>query len=231
MPVAELRLPPEEIERRTTNADRNYSVARRNSWVGVGTLIISFITMGAVICYAIIAAHQRDAMRDQVTQMRRANDLTADAQRQTREVVVTENRPWLGVLQIDLVTFEVDKKPAVRVRVMNVGRAPAERVSTIVGVFLRQNPPNQNTQIESRRPPPTDRVVLPNMDIFLPGTPADVLSIEQSKAFKASALYVVVVGRILYTDRSGGARETRFCAHLIGGTQLFTLCDVGNSAT
>ena len=64
--VAELRLPAEEIERRTTNDNRDYSLALRAFCVSLGTLAISFITMGAVIWYAYIANKQWITISDQL---------------------------------------------------------------------------------------------------------------------------------------------------------------------
>jgi len=114
--------------------------AERTFWLGIGGLVVGFLTLiaaGAAAFFAHKAAVETqkgaNAAIDAVTETRNANAIA-------REALEEQDRPWLkveaelsGILQIGL-----PKCPSVNVsiHVDNIGRSPAVKINVDVEVFI-----------------------------------------------------------------------------------------------
>jgi len=228
--VAELRLPSEEIERRTANDERNYRVAHRAFWVGACALIVSFITMVSVIVYAIIAGHQRDAMRDQVTEMREANRLTREAQEQLKGVVAAENRAWLDLQRIEQMSWSDARRLRAKAVLRNAGRAPAVMAVAVVGIRVLERIPGNKAALQANFRSYQLGTVLPGMDPMVPlESETTIDRPTEDRIWNAKTLYLVVSGFIMYTDRFGSSGSTPICQYYDNAVGGFVTCGLNVS--
>ena len=197
-----------EAERRAAGDNQERRHRNRSFGLDVATLVVSTITMGAVIYYAVVAAHQRDAMREQVKEMRLTNKLTQDAQQRTLEVVAAENRAWIGVKSSDL-EIKIGKPAVANVQLINTGRTPALNVRARAGCVHGGNYSQTNV------PPPGTAigpiVILPNMQKEIPCVVDRQTTEADVAAFRNGTRQFIYAGTIEYTDRFGGAYVSTFC--------------------
>ena len=167
--------------------------------------------------------------------------LIAAAQTQAK-VASEEPRAWVGVLNIDNVSFSDQTGLAATIVFFNSGKTPAWNARSSLGFIASATPqsgptPDEIQQLQFRAAqsiPPQGRY---NLYVGLVGgeksTPQQILGLQKLLPYLPSIrekkMFLYYYGILKYDDNLGNHRDTQYCAFLVDATARQTaMCDAFN---
>jgi hypothetical protein len=208
---------------------------------------IEAITATAVVVYTIVAGIQANAMLEANRQTKKALAETrraADAAVKANQLAETnatqalassrlDQRPWLGIKDMRLVTLETGKKVTASTLMTNTGKTIAKASKTFMTLKFSPVPLDiAKFAVSGGRPKPTPTpgVIFPGLEFALYTSSTAVADSESVEQIKAKRLLVYVFGELEYMDVFGQGHRTLYCGLYEPEQKVFEACRQYNDA-
>jgi len=187
----------------------------------VGTLVLTVVL--ALSTVALWKETKRLAVgaESQATDFKKSLKATrrnaAAARRQAKiakDTLEIPNRAYLIVNPSEVRDMSVGAKPHVDVEIRNIGKTPAYKASTVVGIGLQPFPLPEDADLNVEYPPdefPNVQVIAPEKKLNLTPTLSIPLTVDHVAGISAGAVHFYIYGRGSYADAFGHPRKFTFC--------------------
>jgi hypothetical protein len=161
-----------------------------------------------------------------------ANELTREAQKQTRSIIADTERPWVGINHIELADYALGKKMGVRLHIFNSGKTPGISVFPQIYIGLVNDiplePPRQTFPLRYE----AKVILFPNQTMIFPAFLENALSQDTFNSLESGTLSFIVWGKITYLDRFEHNHTTNICEmyNIKINPGVVSSCTTGNSA-
>lgn len=229
-------VPPHAYPQEPSADEEKWRVQQRENWrrqlfpqwalvgVSLGGVIAAFITLN-------ILSQSMEATKDQAASAKLAAEMAKKSVDISINTFQQDQRAWVGVKNIRMIRFEMNKPIIIEITIHNSGKTVARAVSSVVHIIQARGRIDINKAAMDLAIDRSDNLVLfPNTELTRTRESFSPTE-EKFTSMQGNASQLYAFGDIKYVDIFGNARLTEFCGVYSHDMAAFILCDQHQSAT
>jgi hypothetical protein len=193
---------------KTESHSTSYGAPRRDRI----RLLVEWLTLFAVIFYGFVAYRQWKELIAAAAAADKQANFARKTFAETRENFRLDQRPWLGVLEMDT-TIPSRETTRVKLEFVNSGKTPA--LNQHMGWEAECWPVGQKPKINYTEDIKNQgAIILPNQHFFAISQTTALCSEKNFALFKQGEALLTILGTIWYKDEFTTSHTTEFCLYL-----------------